>query len=81
MRVLRVTRDSPAEAAGLQAGDHIVRIDGTAVNGLKPFYLALWRGDSAERDVVLEVRRGSEARSVRLRAIDRMSTLRKPQGI
>ena len=81
VRVLRVTRDSPAEAAGLQAGDHIVRIDGTAVNGLKPFYLALWRGDSAERDVVLEVRRGSEARSVRLRAIDRMSTLRKPQGI
>ncbi len=81
LRVLRVARDSPAEAAGLQPGDHIARIDGTAVSALKPFYAALWRGDSPEREVTLEVRRGPQTQTVKLRSVDRMTTLRQPQGI
>lgn len=81
VRVLRVTPDSPAEAAGLQPGDHIARIDGTAVGALKPFYQALWRGSSPEREVTLEVRRGNESQTVKLQSQDRMKTLRQSQGI
>lgn len=81
VRVLRVSRDGPAEAAGLQPGDHIARIDGVRVAGLRPFYEALWRGGDAERDVTLEVRRGSESQSITLRTQDRMKTLRQSQGI
>ena len=81
LRVLRVSRDSPAEAAGLQAGDHIVGIDGTGVNALKAFYVLLWRGSSPEREVTLDVRRGTESQTLKLRSVDRMKTLRQAQGI
>jgi serine protease Do len=81
VRVVRVTRDSPADRAGLEPGDHIVRIDGLAVAALKPFYLTLWRGGSPEREVTLDVRRGTETQTLRLRAVDRMKTLRQSVGI
>ncbi len=81
VRVVRVSRDSPAEAAGLQPGDHIARIDGTSVSALKPFYQALWRGSSPEREVTLEIRRGPESQTVKLQSQDRMKTLRQVQGI
>ena len=81
VRVLRVNRDSPAEAAGLQPGDHIVRIDGTRVDALKPFYQTLWRGSSPEREVTLEIRRGPESQTLKLRSLDRMKTLKQAQGV
>jgi S1-C subfamily serine protease len=80
VRVVRVSRDSPAEAAGLEPGDRILRIDGVEVTGLEVFYKALWR-DGAERDVRLEIRRGGAARVVTVHATDRAQTLRRPQGI
>ena len=49
---MRVTRDSPADAAGLQPGDRILRIDGAEVGALETLYKTLWR-DGAEREVTL----------------------------
>jgi S1-C subfamily serine protease len=80
VRVVRVNRDSPAEAAGLAPGDRIMRIDGVEVTSLEVFYKSLWR-DGAERDVKLEVQRGGTAREVTVRSTDRAQTLRRPQGI
>jgi serine protease Do len=80
VRVVRVNRDSPAEDAGLQPGDRIVRIDSTEVNSLESLYKTLWR-DGAEREVTLDIRRDEVAQTVRLRSLDRMRTLSKPQGI
>jgi serine protease Do len=80
VRVLRVTHDSPAEAAGVQPGDRILGIDGAAVGALETLYKTLWR-DRPERDVVLLIRRGDETQTLTVHALDRMSTLRKPQGI
>ena len=57
VRVVRVSDDSPADVAGLEPGDFIVRIDGTAVWRLEQFYKALWRGTSPEREVTLDIRR------------------------
>jgi len=81
LQVVRITRDSPAEAAGLQPGDRIVRIDGAGITALKTFYAALWRDGSPEREVTLEVRRGQESHTLKVYAMDRMKTLRQPQGI
>jgi serine protease Do len=81
VRVLRVADDSPAEAAGLRAGDQIVAIDGTAVMALETFYKALWRGDSPQREVSLDIRRAGELRTVKVQAQDRERSLRKAQGI
>jgi S1-C subfamily serine protease len=80
VRVVRVARDSPAEAAGLEPGDRILRIDGIEVTSLEVFYKSLWR-NGAERDVKLEVRRGGTASEVTVHSTDRAQTLRRPQGI
>ena len=80
VRVLRVTRDSPAEQAGVQPGDRILRIDGAEVAALETLYKTLWR-DGAERDVELTIRRDGQVQSLTVHALDRMKTLRRPQGI
>ena len=79
--MVRLTAASPAEAAGLQPGDLIIAIDGTAVADLASFYKTLWRDARAEREVVLEVRRGGETLRLTVRAVDRMKTLSRPQGV
>jgi S1-C subfamily serine protease len=80
VRVLRVTREGPAEQAGVQPGDRIVRIDDAEVGALETLWKTLWR-NGAERDVRLTIRRDGEERSITVHAVDRMSTLRRPQGI
>lgn len=79
--IVRITRDSPAENAGLQPGDRILRIDGTAVRDLESFYRTLWRNAPPERDVTLDITRGEEQQTVTVRARDRMKTLRRARGI
>jgi serine protease Do len=81
VRIIRVSQDSPAEVAGLQPGDRIVRIDGAEVSGLEALWKQLWRTDVAEREITLEIRRGNEAQTLKVQAVDRMKTLRHPQGI
>jgi serine protease Do len=81
VRVARVSRDSPAEEAGLRPGDRIVRIDGAEVSGLESLYKALWRGDQAEREVLLDIVRSGQPQTLSVMALDRMKTLSKPQGI
>jgi serine protease Do len=78
--VVRVTRDSPAELAGLRPGDRIIRIDGSEVGGLESFYKSLWR-EAPEREVELLIRRGDSTQTLKPKSLDRMKTLRRPQGI
>jgi S1-C subfamily serine protease len=80
VRVVRLSAASPAEEAGLLPGDRIVAVDGVAVADLESFYKALWQRD-AEREVSLDIRRGPSDQTVRLHSMDRMKTLRRPQGV
>lgn len=80
VQVVRVNRDSPAEAAGLEPGDLITGIDGRRVAGLEAFYKRLWSGGS-ERRITLDVLRRGEARQVQVHSVDRMSTLRRARSI
>jgi len=81
IRVTRVSEDSPAELAGLLPGDHILRIDGAEVSGLEMLWKTLWRGDKAEREVTLDIRRGALSKTFKVQAVDRMKTLRRAKGI
>ena len=81
VRVVRLAVDSPSEAAGVQPGDVIVAVDGVRVTDLATFYDTLWKGDRADRDVVLDIRRGEETVRTTVHAIDRMRTLSRPKGV
>jgi serine protease Do len=81
LRVLRVNPDSPADVAGVEAGDTIERIDGTAVVTLEAFYKTLWAGGPPERDVTLSVLRAGQPVELTVRTVDRMKTFRRSQGL
>jgi len=81
VRVVRVNSDSPAEVAGLEAGDRIVRIDGTEVKALEVLWKTLWSGGAPEREVTLEIVRSGQPQTLKLQSVDRMKTLKSAQGI
>jgi S1-C subfamily serine protease len=81
IRVVRVSDDSPADVAGLQAGDRIIGIDGTRVARLEDLWKRLWAGATPEREVRLEIERGGERQTLSVQAVDRAKTLRRAQGI
>ncbi|MFO1268476.1 MAG: PDZ domain-containing protein [Rubrivivax sp.] len=55
MRIVRVTDDSPADVAGLEPGDRIMRIDGAAVAGLAQALSRAVGRRRARRAVTLEI--------------------------
>lgn len=81
VRVVRVNIDSPAEVAGLEPGDRIVRIDGTEVKALDVLWKTLWAGGAPEREVTLDIVRAGKPQTLTLQSVDRMKTLKSAQGI
>ncbi len=81
VKVVRVSDDSPADVAGLQAGDQILRIDGTEVAHLETLWKRLWSGGVPEREVTLEIRRDGEKQTLKVFSVDRAKTLRHAQGV
>jgi serine protease Do len=81
LQVLRVNRESPAEAAGLRPGDVVLEIDGAKVATPEALYKQLWMHAEPDDEIELTVRQGDAVRKIRFRAVDRMQTLRKPEGI
>ncbi len=81
VQVVRVSADSPAEAAGLKPGDMVLAVDGVTVASLETFYKKLWDRAVPESEVRLTVLQGAEIRNIVLRAVDRMSTMRRAEGI
>ncbi len=80
VRVLRVSDDSPAAAAGVRAGDRIMAIDGAPVDSLDTLWTRLWNG-AAERDVRIEIERGQARQTLNVRTVDRNRQLKKSSGV
>jgi S1-C subfamily serine protease len=80
VRVMRVSEDSPAEAAGVRAGDRITAIDGAPVDSLDALWTRLWSG-AAERDVRLDIERGDARQTLDVRTVDRNRQLRRAAGV
>lgn len=81
VQVIRVQDDSPADVAGLQAGDRLLRLDGAPVQTLSDLWQRLWAGGTAERAVVLDLLRDGQPLSLTVHSVDRDKTWRRPVGI
>ena len=81
IQVMRVSKDSPAQLAGLNAGDVVMAVDGAPVATLEAFYKKVWDRASPDAEITLTVRQGEEVKSIVLQAEDRMLTLKKPASI
>lgn len=81
VQVVRVTPESPAQGAGLKTGDVVLAIDGTKVSTLEAFYKKLWQRAQPDAEVELTVLQGSDVKTLKLRAVDRMGTMVKPSGV
>jgi serine protease Do len=81
VQIVRVNRDGPAAAAGLAPGDVVLAIDGTRVSTLEGFYKKLWERPGATDEVLLTVLQGADIRQIKLRGVDRTTTMQRPAGI
>lgn len=81
LMVARVTRDGPAEAAGLEVGDIIVGVNGDRVDDQADFYRRVWKLGPAGVTVPLRVLKDGALKDMPVRSIDRLEFLRKPRGI
>ena len=79
--VVRVNKDSPAQAAGLQPGDVVLAVDGAKVATLEAFYKQVWLHANPDDEIQLTVLQGADVKTITLKAVDRMSTMKKPAGI
>ena len=81
VQVVRVNRDSPAEAGGVRAGDVVLEVDGARVATLEQFYKKLWDRSTPDAEVSLTLQQGADVRTLRLKPVDRMNTMARPAGI
>jgi serine protease Do len=80
LRVVRVSEDSPAQAAGVRSGDVVRAIDGQNVSTLESLWKRLWQG-AVEREVTLDVERDAVPVQLKLQSVDRQQAVKRPAGV
>jgi S1-C subfamily serine protease len=81
VQIVRVNKDGPAQAAGLQPGDVVLAVDDAKVANLETFYKKIWDRATPEAEIKLTVLQGADLKTITLKPVDRMSTMKKPAGI
>lgn len=69
--VTRVSPESPADDAGLKAGDVIVGFGGQPLKGQADFYIRLWKSGEAGVEIAVDVLKGNRVESYKVKTIDR----------
>lgn len=73
----RIAPDGPADGAGIEPGDLIVSVRGTAVSDMAGFLRAVWKDASAGDPIDITVlNKGGELQSVTVKSDDRRNWLR-----
>ncbi|WP_341906854.1 S1C family serine protease [Polaromonas sp. YR568] len=81
VQIVRVSKGSPAETAGLQTGDVVLAVDDAKVTSLETFYKKLWDRSAPDAEIRLTVLQGADIKTMVIRAQDRMLTLKQPSRI
>jgi S1-C subfamily serine protease len=81
VKVMQVNEESPADEAGIVAGDIILSVNGRPVESLETFYSTLWGHGGPGVDVSLTVLHGVSVRQVVVRSIDRQEFMRRKPGV
>jgi S1-C subfamily serine protease len=74
--ISNVTRDGPAEQAGLRRGDIILGVNGHPQSTLASFYREVWATGRAGVMVALDVLQGGDKRRVEIKSMNRLDHLR-----
>ena len=74
--VTRVSPESPADDAGLKAGDIIVGIGGNRLKGQADFYTKLWATGYAGVEISIDVLKGNRVENFRVKSINRETYFR-----
>jgi len=80
VKVMQVNDESPAEKAGLQAGDIILQVNGQEVANLEDFYRKLWIGTPGA-EFRLTVLHGVNVKDVLVQSIDRKEYMRRKPSV
>jgi S1-C subfamily serine protease len=81
LMVVRVTRNGPAESAGVRPGDIIVGVAGEKVTDQAEFYRKVWKVGPAGATIPLKLLKDGDVRDLSVKSIDRADFLRKATGI
>ncbi len=81
VQIVRVSKGSPAESAGLETGDVVLAIDDAKVTTLETFYKKLWDRSAPDAEIRLTVLQGADIKTIVIKAQDRMLTLKQPSRI
>lgn len=82
IRIVRVTPGSPAQEAGLRAGDWVVAVDGEDVRTLEAFYKRVWAHGTGKQGLNLTVREeGAGTRVLEVPVRARAEGMARPAGI
>ncbi|HXN14881.1 MAG TPA: S1C family serine protease [Usitatibacter sp.] len=81
IKVMQVSEESPADQAGIVAGDLILSVNGESVETLETFYSKVWGRGAPGSDVRLVVLHGPMMREVTVHSIDRREFMRRRSGI
>ena len=81
VKVMQVNQESPADQAGIAAGDIILSVNGRAVDSLEAFYTKLWDHTQPGAVIKLTVLHGPVLKEVAVQSIDRIEFMRRKQGL
>jgi len=81
IKVMQVNEESPADRAGIKAGDIILSVNGSQIESLEAFYHAIWTVGPAGADVVLTIVQGPVVREVTVRSMDRLDFMRRKPAV
>jgi S1-C subfamily serine protease len=77
--VAGMSERGPAISSGLKPGDRIVAVRDEPVSTLASFWRRVWASGPAGSEVVLQVVRDKDARTVRIESADRTRLMKAPR--
>ena len=81
LMVQRVTPDSPASQAGIEAGDILVAMQGRAIDNLPDFYRQLWSWGPAGSALEITFKRRGQEKKIEVITGDRALSMKPPRGV